>query len=759
VKTAGIEALLPGFGIGLALAILLVLAWLAGRRSGRRGVPNRVREVEIALRGMIRGHYDVPLDNDDDVREDGYSSLAQATVELARSLRDRHQRVERRALILGEAQDELFDCGLLVLDEDFAVLGISEPLAEMLGGGPHEFEGDAARDLFSEESWSALSLHLTHRDERRQGFRLDVAIRNRSGELVEGTLKVASSHAIPGATVAVFDRSLGTKAEELLLRQSLERCRTLLDELSEAYLVVVDGVITEANPASCKLLGADPAGGRFEDLLPAEDWLRALDYVRRAESGEEIASFHCEVGRLGDGSMPTPVEISAVPIVLAEGRAALLTLHPVRSAKRRIMAVPERSASLDAAMQCLGDGVVLLTEMRDGSSKGEVRVALVTRRLAEVLGLEALPKEGIPESAFRAEIAHRFADPADFVVFLDRSAEEPVSIRMQLFRLSGENGGDIEVISSPVRSESGKARSRLLIFRDVSNHLEAQRQLERDAADLDRSRASLQRAYEELAEVHRDLEQKHHDVEALNQELKELDKARSDLLGDLSHDLQTPLVSIKGYTQMILEGRLGTINEEQRRGLTKALQNVERMSEKVGAILALARAENAVLTAPEMVPLNDVVRAVVDDYQSAAREKRIHLVIDPESVPMEIWAERDGILNVLDNLVGNAVKFNFEGGTVKISQRRLSDGRALIVVADNGPGIPEEEREKIFERFYRASTGLRRPGSGIGLAMVRAIVERHGAEIEVEAGEEGGAVFMLRWPTASPNATALRTTG
>jgi hypothetical protein len=222
------------------------------------------------------------------------------------------------------------------------------------------------------------------------------------------------------------------------------------------------------------------------------------------------------------------------------------------------------------------------------------------------------------------------------------------------------------------------------------------------------------------------------------------------------------LVSIRGYTQMILEGRLGRINDEQRRGLEVALRNVDRMVDLINKLLGLARAEAGAPVQPTAVDPGEIAAEVLERHQAAARRRTVQLEAHIEEPGARVAAEREGLVQVLDNLVGNAIKFNRAGGRVLVSVQAGQPGFIRLDVSDTGVGIPPEEQGRVFERFYRGRGAAGAPGSGIGLATVKTIVTRHGGTIELESTPGQGSVFRVLWPrfaaldpgAAAPGATA-----
>jgi signal transduction histidine kinase len=197
---------------------------------------------------------------------------------------------------------------------------------------------------------------------------------------------------------------------------------------------------------------------------------------------------------------------------------------------------------------------------------------------------------------------------------------------------------------------------------------------------------------------------------------------------------------------MILEGRLGRVNDEQRRGLEVALRNVERMVEMIGNLLGLARAERSSPLEGEPVELAGALHDALERAHAAAVRRGVRLEMRPVPAGLSVLAEREAFGQVLDNLLGNAIKFNRSGGSVSVAVRPGPGDAVTLEVTDTGIGIAPDERERIFERFYRGRGAAATPGTGIGLALVRSVVLRHGGRVEVESAPGQGSTFRVTWP-------------
>lgn len=230
--------------------------------------------------------------------------------------------------------------------------------------------------------------------------------------------------------------------------------------------------------------------------------------------------------------------------------------------------------------------------------------------------------------------------------------------------------------------------------------------------------------------------------------LGELDQMKSDFFSTVTHELRTPLSSIKMGISLLAEGREGPLTEGQKELLTLVKQENNRMVGLVNAILDLAKMEAGMMTyqieQKDIVPLID---QVVKEMKPLVETKRIKLESEvAEKLPTpKIDTER--FLQVLRNVIGNALKFTPEGGRVNVSVRTIDHG-LQISVADTGPGIPEKNLTAIFEKFQQVNArGSYKPkGTGLGLAIAKQVITHHGGKIWAESKLGQGSTFFILLP-------------
>lgn len=216
--------------------------------------------------------------------------------------------------------------------------------------------------------------------------------------------------------------------------------------------------------------------------------------------------------------------------------------------------------------------------------------------------------------------------------------------------------------------------------------------------------------------------------------------AQRDFLANASHQLRTPLTGLKLRLEAI-EGEGGKVAEQAR----KAGAEADRLNELVEGLLMLARASSAP-TAAETVDVASVARSACERWMGPARRAGKDLRVDVPGAPAVVRALPADVDHILDNLVENAIRYTPSGSTVDVRVERRG-GSVALVVADDGPGITAEDRDHVFERFYRGKVGARTgPGSGLGLAIVGEAVHRWGGSIELLDGDGRGATFRATFP-------------
>jgi signal transduction histidine kinase len=232
------------------------------------------------------------------------------------------------------------------------------------------------------------------------------------------------------------------------------------------------------------------------------------------------------------------------------------------------------------------------------------------------------------------------------------------------------------------------------------------------------------------------LEESNKKLGSVNEELKELDRMKSDLLANVSHEL---------------ERKLGTITDKQEKGLVVVQRNLERLSKSINALLDFSRMDvGRIVLNVQPFPFGPLVDQIHTTVKAELDKKGLTLQTQIDSSLPHVIADREKLSAVLENLVINAIKFTPEGGRLTVSAARAAGPRpgADVTVADTGIGIPPDQLARIFNRFHQVDTSSTRRfgGVGLGLAIVKSILEAHDSTIEVESHEGKGTVFRFRLP-------------
>lgn len=245
-------------------------------------------------------------------------------------------------------------------------------------------------------------------------------------------------------------------------------------------------------------------------------------------------------------------------------------------------------------------------------------------------------------------------------------------------------------------------------------------------------------------------------LEKANQELRRIDAIKSEFVSVASHELRTPLAAIKNAIQLILQGKTGEITETQAKFLSMADRNINRLINIINDLLNLSRIESGRMTMKlESLPLKPLLDTVVASLRPQTETKSIKIEVELAEPSPFIYADREKVEQILTNLIGNAIKFTSEGGTIRLRAEPYQEDKSTnspdkiaISVEDNGIGIPPEHLDKIFEKFHQVDGSLHRSvgGTGLGLAITKGLVEAHQGKIWVKSQVGKGSIFTFTLP-------------
>jgi len=227
----------------------------------------------------------------------------------------------------------------------------------------------------------------------------------------------------------------------------------------------------------------------------------------------------------------------------------------------------------------------------------------------------------------------------------------------------------------------------------------------------------------------------------------EIEKLKDEFFGLVSHELRTPLTSIVGYTEMLTKVEGERLTDRGHGFIDVIRRNARREMRLVGDLLVLVRIQAGTFQVePGTVVLRQVVEESVETARPAAEKGKLELTLEAEDIKT-CSGDGERLAQAFDNLLSNAIKFTPEGGRVTV--RLFNKGETAVVeVSDTGVGIPPEDHDRLFDRLYRASSATEGhvPGTGLGLTIVKAIVEAHGGVVSVESQEHQGSTFRIELP-------------
>lgn len=270
--------------------------------------------------------------------------------------------------------------------------------------------------------------------------------------------------------------------------------------------------------------------------------------------------------------------------------------------------------------------------------------------------------------------------------------------------------------------------------------------IERSRLKAAEERLSLQlrvSSFELLRRV-TELESARQELDRARQALEQANRAKTEMISTVSHELRTPLTNIMGYIELALEEQ----GKTQQDYLEIALENCQRLSAIVNDLLDISRIESGRLTLQcRLVSLGELVQESARSLHPQFTEKGVHLDVEISENPLVIFADRERVIQILDNLIGNACRYTPRGGRVRVNAYE-ERGNARVDIIDTGIGIPSEDLERIFEKFYRSPNSRQEAtqGTGLGLPIAKSLIELHEGRIAVESEVGSGSTFSVWIP-------------
>ena len=479
------------------------------------------------------------------------------------------------------------------------------------------------------------------------------------------------------------------------------RLLAIYDNVAEAVLVAIDGVVQAGNPAAGRLFGGDGAalvGVALSELLPT-----AIPADLALPAGQRRQSE--QPARRTDGTR-FDASVSLAGIRLDGGPAVVVIVRDVTE-QQQVLA--QLHSSLEQQSRMFHEADVARSETRavlDATSEGIAVVSAgegitaADREFADVFGVEVEDLVGHDLGVLESLATCAFRHPEAFhqLLQLDVAAGRRRAVLQQTW----PQERDLEVLTAPVAASGSRPVGRIFLLRDVT------------------------------AET-------------------ELDRVKSDFVSTVAHELRTPLTAIMGYSDLILAGALtdpAAIADD----LRTIRSNATRLNELVDDLLDVSRVESGTIRM-DMAPvqLADVVRSVVRTVSPSFSRKSQPLEVDvPADLPL-VQGDHKRLEQVVANLLTNANKYTLPGGEVRVYAEATAETVSLAV-ADSGVGMTAAEQTRLFGKFFRARNAATRDvsGTGLGLVITRSLVRQHGGDITVVSRPGKGSTFTVALPRATP---------
>jgi PAS domain S-box-containing protein len=458
----------------------------------------------------------------------------------------------------------------------------------------------------------------------------------------------------------------------------------------------------------------------------------------RPERETRLSARHLALLALTSALAPTVLliqslrgeSIDAVAIAIGGATLSLLVLLRLAGLLRQTEALRLDERRADQRMRDVVDDLDGVVWEATGDMR---RFSFVAGRVEDLLGYPS--ERWLDEDDFWERLVH----PEDRVRVgaLRRRALERSKDYTAEYRAVQANGRTIWVRDLVHVHTAGAETLLRGLMIDVSERRRVDAERDRLLVAARQSSAEAEQARRELAEQ--------------NERLLELDRLKDEFVALVSHELRSPLTSIRGYLELVLDGHAGDVTEDQRQFLEVVQRGADRLLHLVGDLLFVAQVQAGALSLDMAdVDLRDLASQAIEAARPAAEQKGIDLVGTLNGA-VPVVGDRDRLGQLVDNLLSNALKFTSDGGQVEIVVADDEEG-ALFEVRDSGIGIPEEEQQRLFERFFRSSAATKRaiPGTGLGLGIAKAIVDAHGGAIEVESAEGIGTTFRVHLPVDRP---------
>ncbi len=647
---------------------------------------------------------------------------------LMRSIRYALERkkAERQLQAAEHRYRTIFDnsaVAIMMVDKEERLVSWNKFTEQLLQMTEQDLLGRSVQTLYPEAEWHRIRAMSV----RQKGMQhhLETKMYRVGGDVIDVDISLSVLRDTDGVitgSIGVIRDITERRQMEQALRQSEMRFRQVVENANEwVWEVDTNGLYTYVSPVVERILGYTPEEilGRkhFYDLLAPDEADRAKAEIFEIFGRRDVFT-ELQTRNLHKDGRVVFLLTSGVPILDEDNQ--LIGYRGVDTdvtERARIHEILDRKQkNLEAIFDATPVGMLLVNEQMTVVRANEAVRHISGRDYREIIG--RAPCEAL-------SCLHH-SDAPDCRTDSERDGECSLYTMIQTSFESGKPIRGLEI--RPALSDNGEVHTPWLLVSVEPVSIDSGKHVVVAIDDItDRKRAE--------------------------EELREAVEMKSQFVSTISHELRTPLTSMREAVTIVLSGEAGRINKDQAQFLEIAKRNIERLGRLINDVLDFQRLDAGKMTF-NMQP-GALDRTIEDAYhtmQPFASKRGVHLSLEVEPNLPSIVFDGDRIVQVVTNLMSNAIKFTPEGGDMRVSVHREGD-YLLIRVSDTGLGIPREALPRVFERFYR----VRRPGkeikgTGLGLAIVSKIVTGHGGRIDVESEPDQGTTFTVSLPMTQPEA-------
>jgi len=557
----------------------------------------------------------------------------------------------------------------------------------------------------------------------------------RSQEMTEA-LAAANRTVVGGSLLSILLLSL---VFSILLRELSERKRaqealakrekwfsTTLGSIGDAVIATdMNGAVTFMNSVAQSLTGwsLEDAQGKSMDLvfdIVNKETRRPVENpVKKVFRDGKVVGLADHTILLSKGGKDFDIEDSAAPIVTNTGEelGVILVFRDITDQKLAEEETRRQKELLQLILGSITEGVVV------ADTQGKFLLFnAAAERFVGIGAIEATPDEWSEQyGAFRPDGVTVFP-PNDLPLVRAIRGERVDAVELFIRNVNVPEGRLLSITGRPLSGEDGALKGGVVVLHDITVEKRAQEAL----------------------------------IQA-KEEAERASKFKDQFLSTMSHELRTPLNAILGFSELLTDKRYGEMNERQSRYVNHIHTSGKHLLKLISDILDLSKIEAGRMEiVREDVAVDSVYTEVLSALQPLADKKSQALIRQVES-KLYVRADPTRFKQILMNLIGNAIKFTPEGGRIELTARS-TDGQVRVEVRDNGPGIPPEDQQRIFEAFYRrAESGKAVEGTGLGLAITERLVHMHGSQLGIDSQPGQGTCFHFSLPlVANPPVKSLQ---